>query len=130
MSDFNLWLTDTESIAESKRATLAWSRIQDKPSTVSFKTPDGSILAAQTVRVEVADRSSMSTGSVGNRSSGISGMTGASRTCVIFGVINHDTVADTVMEEGYRFILNNDAYRVVDVIVTLGSVQGNAEIIG
>lgn len=119
MSDFNSWLTDTEPIAETERASLAWSRIQDKPSTVSFKTPAGAILAAQTVRVEPDDKATGETGQ--------SGMTGHMRYCIIFGVINHDTVTDTDMEEGYRFVLNNDEYRITDVLITLGSIQGNAE---
>lgn len=119
MSDFNVWLTDTEAIAETERATLAWSRIQDKPSTVSFKTTTGAILGAQTVRIEPDDKATAE----GSES----GMTGHMRYCIIFGVINHDTVTDTDMEEGYRFVLNNDEYRVMDVLITLGSIQGNAE---
>ncbi len=119
MSDFNVWLTDTEAIAETERATLAWSRIQDKPSSVAFKTTTGAILGAQTVRIEPDDKATAE----GSES----GMTGHMRYCIIFGVINHDTVTDTDMEEGYRFVLNNDEYRVTDVLITLGSIQGNAE---
>ncbi len=119
MSDFNAWLIDTDALSEADRASIAWSRILDKPSVVTFKTPAGVILAAQTVRVEADDRAMTATGDAG--------MTGHERYCVIFGVINHDTVTDTDMEEGYRFVLNNDEYRITDVIVTLGSVQGNAE---
>jgi hypothetical protein len=122
MSDFNKWLTDTESIAETERASLAWTRINDKPSSVTFKTPSGATLAAQTVRVEVDDGASLKMGE--------SGMSGPMRNCVIFGVINHESITDTDMEEGYRFILNNDEYRITDVIVTLGSIQGNAEQLG
>lgn len=119
MSDFNSWLINLEAISEPNRATLAWSRINEKPSTVSFKTTTGAILAAQVVRIEPDDKATAE--------SAESGMTGHMRYCIIFGVINHDTVTDTDMEEGYRFVLNNDEYRITDVLVTLGSVQGNAE---
>lgn len=119
MSDFNSWLSDTEPISEPDRAALAYSRILDKPSVVAFKTPADVVLAAQTVRVEPDDRASDMRDSAG--------MTGPMRYCVIFGVVNHDTITDTDMQEGYRFILDNDEYRITDVIVTLGSIQGNAE---
>jgi hypothetical protein len=123
MSDFNAWLAaDTDAITEPERAALAYSRILDKPSVVAFQTPSGATLANQTVRVEPDDRASMM------RDSG--GMTGPMRYCVVFGVVNHDTITDTDMQEGYRFILDNDEYRITDVIVTLGSIQGNAEVLG
>jgi hypothetical protein len=86
---------------------------------VAFQTPAGATLANQTVRVEPDDRASDMKDSAG--------MTGPMRYCVIFGVVNHDTITDTDMQEGYRFILDNDEYRITDVIVTLGSIQGNAE---
>ena len=119
MSDFNSWLSDTEAIAESERAALAYSRILAKPTAVTFLKPSGVALAAQTVRVEPDDKATDVIGP--------DGMTGPMRYCVIFGVVNHDTIIDTNMQEGYRFILDNDEYRITDVIVTLGSIQGNAE---
>jgi hypothetical protein len=94
----------------------------DKPSVVAFKKPSGDVLANQTVRVEADDRA--------NQMMGPDGMTGPKRYYVVFGVVNHDTITDTDMQEGYRFILDNDEYRITDVIVTLGSIQGNAEATG
>lgn len=122
MSDFNLWLSDTEPITEPERAALAYSRILAKPTVVTFLKPSGATLAAQTVRVEPDDKATDMMGG--------DGMTGPMRYCVIFGVVNHDTITDTDMQEGYRFILDNDEYRITDVIVTLGSIQGNAESAG
>lgn len=119
MSDFNSWLNNASPISEESRAAIAWTHIQDKPTSVAFQTPAGVTLAAQTVRVENDDTASSPVS--------LSGMSGPMRYCIIFGIINHATLADTVMEEGYRFVLNNDEYRISDVIVTLGSIQGNAE---
>ena len=122
MSDFNSWLINLESISEPNRAALAWSRINAKPTVVAFQTPSGATLANQTVRVEPDDKATDAMGQ--------DGTTGPIRYCVIFGVVNHDTITDTDMQEGYRFILDNDEYRIVDVIVSLGSIQGNAESLG
>ena len=119
MSDFNSWLINLEAISEPNRAALAYSRILDKPTVVAFLKPSGATLANQTVRVEPDDKATDTMGP--------DGMTGPMRYCVIFGVVNHDTITDTDMQEGYRFILDNDEYRITDVIVTLGSIQGNAE---
>lgn len=121
--NFNAWLTETEAIDEEPRAVRAWNHINDKPTSVAFRKPDGTTLDAQTVRLE-SDNSA-------SESEAVSGAAPV-RKLVIFGVANHPDsgVADTDIGEGYRFVHQNDAYRVVDVIETLGEVQGIAEATG
>jgi hypothetical protein len=41
----------------------------------------------------------------------------------LFGVINHPTAPDSLIEEGYRFIFANREYTVTDKIILPGEVQ-------
>lgn len=107
--------------SEEERAALAYARILDKPSSVAFKTPAGTVLTAQTVRLESDNSASQSESEAGRA---------PRRKLIIFGVRNHATVTDTNMAEGYRFVSGGDEYKVVDIIETLGEVQGIAEAIG
>lgn len=119
--NLSLWLYDTEAIPAANRAAAAWNRINDKPSSVAFKNAAGTIQAAQTVRIEFDSRAS--------ESESVAGQT-AVRKLTIFGVRGHATIADTDMKEGYRFVLNNDQFRIVDVMYTIGEVQATAEATG
>lgn len=125
--DLATWLGETGDLAgnpsstEESRAAAAWRRIQDKPTSVTFRQPDGTDLAAQTVRLEYDDSVSESESPAGQ---------GAVRKLVIFGIRNHATLADTDVAEGYRFNYLDDAYRVVDVIYTIGEVQAICEAVG
>lgn len=127
MPSINAWLADAGDLAatptavEAQRAVLAHRRILDKPTSVTFRTPAGATLAAQTVRVESDSNASQATSAAGQ---------GAVRRVVVFGVKGHPTVAATIMEEGYRFVLQNDEYRIVEVIDTIGERQGIAEATG
>jgi hypothetical protein len=125
MTDFAGWLGDSVAMSPENRAVLAWSRILDTPKSVVFKPPASAALAAQTVRIEVDNRASV----VDDLSGGAPKM-GA----IIYGVRDHPlkttTVPDTVMKEGYRFIYNDDEYRIDDIILTLGEIQGIATAIG
>ena len=121
MVDFSLWLSDTTAIDVNGRAAAAWKRINDKPASVAFKKPDGTVLAAQTVRLEYDNRAS--------ESEAVSGRTPV-RKLIIFGVRDHTTVTDTDVAEGYRFVLSGDEYRVVDTIETLGEIQAVCEATG
>lgn len=103
------------------RAAAAWRRIQDKPTSVTFRKPGGTTLAAQTVRVESADGASIASSAAGNA---------PVRGVVIFGVRDHATVTSTDVGEGYRFVLGGDEYTVIDVIETLGEVQAVAVAVG
>jgi hypothetical protein len=130
--DLATWLSGTDDPAEDAlaglaarsevaRAAAAWRRIVDKPSSVRFRTPAGTTLAAQTVRLEYDN-------AVG-QSEAASGLA-AVRKVTVFGVRNHPTLGDTNVGEGYRFVLDGDQYTVVEVIKTLGEVQAIAEIAG
>ncbi len=100
------------------RAALAWRRIQDKPSSIQFRTPAGSTLSAQTLRVE-NDSTASPTMSTAGKS--------AARRVVVFGVRGHATEADTDVAEGYRFILAGDEFRVQAIVLTIGEVQAMCE---
>lgn len=125
--DLSAWLSDAGDLAatptatEEQRAALAYRRISDKPSSIAFKTPSGSTLSAQTVRIEPDSSAGMATSEAG---------TGQVRKAVVFGVLNHATVADTVMDDGYRFTLNGDEWRCVGILKTLGEIQGYFESVG
>lgn len=121
MSDFSAWLGNSVAIDAAPRAVLALNRILDKPTSIAFKTPTGSTLAAQTVRVEVDNRSAVITSAAGGA---------PAMRLIVFGVRGHPTVADTVMAEGYRFVLSNDEYRIDDIILQLGEIQGVATATG
>lgn len=117
MANFSAWLVDTTPIPSAERAALAWSRINDKPTSVAFKTAAGATLAAQTVRVEVDNRSTLDASPAG---------AGPLMTAIVYGIRGHSTLPDTDMKEGYRFILGGDSYRINDIILTIGEIQGVA----
>lgn len=119
--DLGLWLYDTEAIPAQNRAAAAWNRINDKPVSVAFKLPNGTVLAAQTVRIEYDNSAS--------QSEAPSGQT-AVRKLIVFGVRGHSTITDTNVGEGYRFVYQNGEYRVMDVITTIGEIQAIAEVVG
>lgn len=121
------WLSDAGDLAptptdtEQLRAALAWRRINDKPSSVAFRPTSGATLAAQTVRIESDSNASPAESAAG---------AAPQRKVIVFGVRNHATVANTNMAEGYRFVWAGDEYRIQDIILTLGEIQGIAEAIG
>lgn len=127
MVNLSAWLSDAGDLAatptatEEQRAALAWRRINDKPTEVAFRTPAGTTLSAQTVRIEPDSSAGMATSEAG---------AGQVRKAVVFGVRNHATIADTVMDDGYRFVLDGDEYRCVGILKTLGEIQGYFEATG
>lgn len=118
--DLISWLAGTSEIASqgSLRAAMAWRRIQDKPSSIAFRTPAGVVLAAQTVRIESDDRAMLVESDAG---------AAPRREVIIFGVRDHPEETDTDMAEGYSFVWNGDEYRVRDIILTMGEIQAVAE---
>ena len=90
------------------------------PSTVIFINSSGVSQASQVVRIESDSRSSP-----------IRSVAGLSprRQVIVFGVKDHpdESIVDTAMVEGWYFNFENDRYTIVDVIVTLGEIQGVAE---
>lgn len=119
-TDFAAWLASTGSTGSptaAGRAALAWARIQDKPTTIVLKTAAGASRAAQVVRVEVDNRAGIDSGPAG---------AGPLMTAIIFGIRGHSTLPDTLMAEGDRFVLGGDSYRIQDIILTTGEIQGVA----
>lgn len=115
------WLSDAGDLAATpvetiqQRAALAYRRILDKPSSVAFKTPAGTTLSAQTVRIEPDSSAGTATSEAGGAQV---------RKTVVFGVRGHATQADTDIKDGYRFTLGNDEYRCQGVLLTHGEIQG------
>lgn len=105
-----------------QRAALAYRRILDKPTTVVLKTSAGVNRASQTVRIDSDNSASPAESAAG---------AAPKRKVVILGVKGHATLADTIIQEGDRFVHENDSYRVVDVIRSLiGEIQAVAEATG
>lgn len=130
MSELLTWMQTTMPTAaqrtarERRRAVHALRRINDKFTTVTsvtFKTAAGVTLAAQEVRLEYDNRSTPSESAAGQA---------PSMKLIVYGIRNHATLPDTVMEEGYRFVYLNDVYRIENVIETLGERQGVATATG
>lgn len=125
MPDLDKWLGHTYIEVESveTRATLAWRRIQDKPSSVVILRGSTN-LAAQTVRIEIDP------GGGGRRQVAGAANETSIRQGVIFGVIDHPdpSVPDTDMRGGDRFIFDNVEYEIRDVLKTKGEIQGRVEI--
>jgi hypothetical protein len=122
--DIGSWLSSGgggPAAQEATRAALAYKRILDKKTDVAFRTPSGTILAAQPVRIE-SDSSASATMSTAGKS--------AARRVVVFGIRNHSSVANTDIQVGYRFVLNAEELRCVDVILTLGELQAIFEATG
>lgn len=126
MINFDAWLGTAGSpivqpIPATDRAALAWSRILDRPTSIVLRTAAGVNRAAQTVRIESDNRSSLANSAAGS----------APRMAVIvYGIRNHATLTDTAMAEGDRFVLNSDSYRIEDVILQIGELQGVAVAVG
>lgn len=121
MLNFSSWLTEGGDLAGNptntvqQRAALAWRRINDKPTSVTFRTAAGASIAAQTVRIEYASSAAIDESAAG--------ATPVMRV-IIFGVRGHATIANTDIKEGYRVVVGTDEYRCVDVILTIGEIQG------
>lgn len=125
------WLSDAGDLAATpvetvqQRAALAYRRILDKPSSVAFKTPAGTTLSAQTVRIEPDSSAGTATSEAGGAQV---------RKATVFGVRGHalsaSSVPDTNIDDGFRFILNGDEYRCVGILLTHGEVQGYFEASG
>jgi hypothetical protein len=108
-------------IKEQIYAAESWRRICENPTMVVFRTPAGTKLPTQAVRIESDNRASVMTGPAG---------TAPVRQLIIYGIIHHSSLPDTVMKEGYTFLYDKDEYTCKDVIVTLGELQGIWEATG
>lgn len=127
MVTFSNWLSgthpslQTRTLRAQKRAAHAWKRINEKPSTVTLRTAAGVNRAAQVVRLEVDNRASVAESVAG---------VAPTMHLIVYGVRNHATQADTVMAEGDRFVYAGDQYRIDDIILQMGEIQGVATATG
>lgn len=122
MPSLDGWLTgsadsDIVVLPAAQRAALAWRRINDRPSSVVLIRA-GTPLAAQTMRIEFDNSSSMVNGTLVR--------TGVQRL-TLFGVKNHPTIADTNIQRGDRFNLGLAQYEVKSVLTPPGETQGLCE---
>lgn len=125
MPNFAAWLGRNTSALDALpvatiqyRAAKAWDHINDKPTTVAFRTSTGTTLAAQIMRLEWDNNASLSTSAAG---------AAPTRKLVIFGVRDHAVEADTVVAEGYRFVYLDDLYRITDITYKHGAIEAHAE---
>ena len=109
------------------RAERAWRKILRKPITLVMtkpRTPSGGAvrLPAQTVRINSDNRASVIGGPAGMA---------PTRAVMVYGVVGHPTQPDNDIQEGYTFVLDGDAYRIVDIIpATPGEIQAQAAVVG
>jgi hypothetical protein len=101
------------------RAQHAYKRIMDKPTVIVFRKPQPpgrpGELPAQTLRVEVNNRAALATSESGSA---------PAMGVVVFGWRDHPSLPDSDIAEGYTFVMGGDIYRIEDVILCLGEVQG------
>jgi hypothetical protein len=127
MVDLSSWISGIlktsreRDILEDVRAAEALRRIYDRPYSAVFLTPGGVELAAQMVRVESDNSATPSESTAG---------AAPVRKVVVYGILSHPTLPDTNMREGYTMIYEGDEYHCVDVITTIGQVQGIWEVTG
>lgn len=123
MPDFNMWLSDTSGRVENAetRATRAWNRIYDKPTTITIRRPGVSDFT-RVVRIEYFQGQAM------RGESNPMGMIGK-QTIIIFGVESHPdpNVPDTDLRLGDRFIFDYREFVIQSVLSTLGEQQAQAE---
>lgn len=114
MVNFDQWLGTSEAISPTARAVAAWSRITDKPTSITLKR----LGTAQTVRVEYSEGGGEAASAAGQ---------GTVRGLVVFGVRDHPVEDDTNIRANDRFVLNNVEFEVKDVVLTLGEKQARCE---
>lgn len=119
--DFNAYLSNPVAIDAQNRASAAWNRIMQKPTTIAFKNKAGTVLDSQVVRIEYDNRASEASSEAG---------TAPLRKLTIFGVVDHGLIDDTDIGEGYRFVYLGDEYRVIDTMLTIGEIQASCEAVG
>lgn len=126
MPNFAAWLGSgsagmrpSDQVAE--RAAAAWSRIQDKPISVSFRR-NGATIAAQTFRLEM-----QSTQDVNRRSTTLNDAPRPLGT--LFGVKDHpdNSVADSDVQVGDRFLYEGGEFDVIAVYPYPGEVQAQVQ---
>lgn len=120
MVNFADWMNNNQSpVDESLRAVRVWNLIQRNPTAITILR-SSIILTEQTVRVEYSNTERQFEGSSAD---------GVKRDVVIFGVRNHpdEDVLDTDIKRGDLFELNEQEFKVNDVMFVPGGIQVSAE---
>lgn len=105
------------------RAASEWRRILDRPSSIVISRGQGTrarTLAAQTVRLESDDTSSVRQSQAENMVVGVQHVT-------VFGIRDHATRADTDIERSDRFFIDGVTYEVISIMTPPGEVQAICE---
>lgn len=121
MATLSAWLRDENGRLESPdvRAVRAWNRINDKPTSIVVKR-NGTIMAAQTVRLEYAQGGLMESTNIGSV---------GSQSVTVYGILSHPVAANTDIKIGDRFVYGGKEYEIKSTIITIGEIQGQAEAI-
>lgn len=118
--NFAAWLSENGiEVSAAVRAGAAWKRIQDKPTTLTLLNREATV----TVRVEYDSASADRLAETANT---------AVQRVWLFGIRDHETLADTDLVRGDEFELLDGGYkrfRIVDVILQTGEMQFIAEAI-
>jgi len=124
MVNINAWLGQgNEAISATNRAVDAWNRIQRNPSVILLvRGKTATSLPAQSVRIEFDNTVSRD---IDGEGAGKSSARGAK----LFGVKDHPTVTDTDIARGDKFSLNEQKYRIVQIIAVPGEIQATAEVL-
>jgi len=113
-----------ETIGPESRAADAWKRISEKPSSITIvRGVPKAAIAAQTVRVEY------NSGNTGLENRGGAGVSSMQRVTV-FGIRDHDTLADTDIRRDDQFAYDGLIFRVISVVKTIGEIQAKCEALG
>lgn len=120
MSDlgFDAWMSSSQSsMSESRFAVRAWRLIQRNPTSITIRRA-GAFLDDQLVRVEKSNTA---------REMPNENAVTVARDVIIFGVKGHpdDAVADTDIQNGDEFGLNDKSYTVNDVVDVVGGIQAH-----
>lgn len=121
MPSLSTWISSNPNPLTSEvalRAELAYQRILDRPTSVVFRRK-GVDQAAQTLRVEYHSRTRLETASSNSR--GVS-------LATVFGIQNHSTQPDNVIERGDRFVIESTTFEVTNILLVPGEIQALCEV--
>lgn len=107
-------------LSAASRAALAWRRINDRPTSVVL-IRNGAALTAQTMRVESDNTATWQEGQL---------VATSVQKVTLFGIRDHDTLADTNIARGDRFSLTDHPgamFEVLSLLTPPGEVQAICE---
>lgn len=122
MTNFDLWQgSSIAALDPTSRAIATWRLIGRYPTQLVVVREGSADLAAQTVRIEVDNTLRAVRGQSDTETE--------RREALVFGVADHPTVPDTDLQQGDRFALAGQVYRVRDVVRVPGGLQAWCEVV-